>query len=59
MAQPTQQFTLRGQGFQGLNTEMNPIGSDPTYALVADNIVVDRVGRMASRQAFSKYVSGF
>ena len=59
MAQPTQQFTLRGQGFQGLNTEMNPIGSDPTYALVADNVVVDRVGRMASRQAFSKHVSGF
>ena len=57
MAQPTQQFTLRGQGFQGLNTEMNPIGSDPTYALVADNIVVDRVGRMASRQAFSKYIT--
>ena len=56
MAQPIQQFTLRGQGFQGLNTEMSPIGSDPSFALKADNVIVDRVGRIAAREAFSKYV---
>lgn len=52
MAQPTNQFTIRGNGFQGLNTEMSPIGSDPSFALRADNCVVDRVGRMTSREAF-------
>lgn len=53
MAQPINQFTIRGQGFQGLNTEMSPIGSDPSYALKADNCVVDRVGRISSREAFA------
>jgi hypothetical protein len=52
MAQPTNQFTIRGNGFQGLNTEMSPIGSDPSFALKADNCVIDRVGRMTSREAF-------
>jgi hypothetical protein len=53
MAQPTNQFTIRGNGFQGLNTEMSPIGSDPSYALLADNCVIDRVGRISAREAFS------
>jgi hypothetical protein len=53
MAQPTNQFTIRGNGFQGLNTEMSPIGSDPSYALLADNCVIDRVGRIAAREAFA------
>lgn len=53
MAQRVNQFTIRGQGFQGLNTEMSPIGSDPSYALRADNCVIDRVGRIAAREAFS------
>ena len=53
MAQPTQQFTIRGNAFQGLNTEMSPIGSDPSYALTADNCVIDRVGRISAREAFA------
>ena len=53
MAQPVNQFTIKGYGFQGLNTEMSPIGSDPSFALRADNCIIDRVGRIASREAFS------
>mgnify|MGYP001396493530 CR=1 FL=1 len=53
MAQPTNQFTIKGNGFQGLNTEMSPIASDPSYALLADNCVIDRVGRIAAREAFA------
>lgn len=52
MAQPVNQFTIRGNGFQGLNTEMSPIGSDPSYALKADNCIIDRVGRITAREAF-------
>mgnify|MGYP001626814342 CR=1 FL=1 len=54
MAQPVNQFTIKGYGFQGLNTEMSPIGSDPSYALKADNCVIDRVGRISSREAFKR-----
>ena len=54
MAQPVNQFTIKGYGFQGLNTEMSPIGSDPSYALRADNCVIDRVGRITSREAFKR-----
>ena len=54
MTQPTQQFTIESNAFQGLNTEMNPIGSDPSYALTADNCVIDRViGRISAREAFA------
>ena len=53
MAQRVNQFTIRGNGFQGLNTEMSPIGSDPTYALLADNCVIDRVGRISARESFA------
>lgn len=54
MAQPVNQFTIKGYGFQGLNTEMSPIGSDPSFALRADNCIIDRVGRIASREAFAR-----
>ena len=54
MAQPVNQFTIKGYGFQGLNTEMSPIGSDPSFALKADNCIIDRVGRIASREAFAR-----
>ena len=54
MGQPVNQFTIRGNGFQGLNTEMSPIGSDPSFALRADNCVVDRVGRVSAREAFKE-----
>jgi len=52
MAQPVQQVAIRAPGFQGLNTELSPINGDPEFALVADNVVVDQIGRLLSRKAF-------
>jgi hypothetical protein len=55
MAQPVQQVALRAPGFQGLNTELSPINGDPEFALVADNVVVDQIGRLISRKAFADF----
>ena len=56
MAQPVRQAGLRAPGFQGLNTELSPINNDPEFALVADNVVVDQIGRLTSRNAFADYL---
>lgn len=56
MAQPVRQVGLRAPGFQGLNTELSPINGDPEFALVADNAVVDQIGRLTSRNAFADYL---
>ena len=55
MAQPVQQVAIRSPGYQGLNTEQSPINSDPEFALIADNCVVDQIGRLTTRQAFADY----
>ena len=57
MAQPVQQVAIRSPGYQGLNTEQSPINSDPEFALVADNCVVDQIGRLTTRLAFADYLS--
>jgi len=56
MAQPVQQVAIRAPGFEGLNTEISPINGDPEFALVADNVVVDQIGRLASRKAFCEHL---
>ena len=56
MAQPVQQVGIRAPGFQGLNTELSPINGDPEFALVADNVVVDQIGRLMAREAFCNYL---
>ena len=56
MAQVLQQVSLNGMGFQGLNTELSPINSTPEFALVADNLVIDEVGRLGSREAFKDLI---
>ena len=56
MAQPSQQFNISGYGFQGVNTEMEPVGGDLSFALKADNCVIDRVGRVSSRETFSPVI---
>ena len=53
MAQSLQQVSLSGMGFQGLNTELSPINSTAEFALVADNLVIDEVGRLGAREAFA------
>ena len=55
MAQQQQNITISAPGFQGLNTEDSPLQQDPGFALVADNCVIDKFGRVGAREAFSKY----
>ncbi|NDB65969.1 MAG: hypothetical protein EB168_09950 [Euryarchaeota archaeon] len=61
MAQPVRQVAIRSPGYQGLNTELSPINGDPEFALVADNCVVDQIGRLTAREAFADYqmLAGF
>lgn len=55
MAQKVNQVVLRSPGFQGLNTELSPINGDPEFALTADNVVIDQIGRLCAREAFATY----
>ena len=57
MAQRTNQVVLRSPGFQGLNTELSPINGDPEFALTADNVVIDQIGRLCAREAFATYLT--
>jgi len=51
------QLAIQGPGSQGLNSEFSPFQQSIEFALKADNCVIDRVGRLASREAFANYVS--
>ena len=56
MAQTIAQISIEGPGAQGLNTEVSPFQEAIDFALVADNAVIDRIGRLAAREAFADYV---
>jgi len=57
MAARLTQMAVERVGGQGLNTEISPFQQAIDFALKADNCVIDRVGRLASREAFADYVS--
>jgi hypothetical protein len=57
MAQPLRQLSIPAPGGQGLNTEQSPFQDGTEFALRADNAVVDRVGRLASREAFADFIN--
>ena len=50
MAQQLQSISLLAPAFQGLNTQESPIQMAPSFATVADNCVIDKEGRLASRK---------
>ena len=52
MAQQLQSINLVAPAFKGVNTEDSPIGQDFSFADVADNAVIDKRGRIASRKGF-------
>jgi len=54
MAQPLQNITVASPGFFGLNTEESPIGLDPSYASIADNCVIDKLGRIGARKGYKE-----
>ena len=45
-------IALGSPGFLGINTEMNPTSISKEWALIAQNCVVDRAGRLATRKGF-------
>jgi len=52
MAQQLQNITVAAPGFAGLNTQDSPIGVDPSFAAVADNCVIDKLGRVGARKGW-------
>ena len=52
MAQQLQNITVAAPAFFGLNTQDSPIGVDPSFASVADNCVIDQLGRIGARKGW-------
>lgn len=52
MAQQLQNITVAAPGFAGLNTQDSPINVDPSFASVADNCVIDKLGRIGARKGW-------
>ena len=52
MAQQLQNITVAAPGFAGLNTQDSPINVDPSFAAVADNCVIDKLGRIGARKGW-------
>ena len=55
MAQQQQNIFVAAPGFAGLNTQDSPVGMDITYASIADNCVIDNLGRIAARKGFNAF----
>jgi hypothetical protein len=54
MAQQLQNITISAPGFFGLNTQDSPIGLDSSFAAVADNCVIDQLGRIGARKGWQE-----
>ncbi len=52
MAQQLQNITVAAPGFFGLNTQDSPVGGNPSFASVADNCVIDQLGRIGARKGW-------
>ena len=52
MAQQLQNITVAAPGFAGLNTQDSPINIDPSFASIADNCVIDQLGRIGARKGW-------
>ena len=53
MAQPLQNITISAPGFAGINTQDAPLLQEPSFASIADNCVIDKDGRVASRKGYT------
>lgn len=49
MAQSLQNITITAPAFKGLNTQDSPLSGDVQYASIADNVVIDKYGRIGAR----------
>ena len=50
MAQQLQNINIAAPAFKGLNTQDSPLSGDVQYASIADNVVVDKYGRIGARK---------
>lgn len=48
-----QNLTISAPGFLGVNTEDSPLELEPGWAAIADNVVIDRYGRVGARNGFT------
>ena len=53
MPQQLQNISIAAPAFKGLNTQDSPLTSDPSFAAVADNCVIDQYGRIGARKGFN------
>jgi hypothetical protein len=56
MAKPLQSIAIQAPAFFGLNTQDSPTDLTQQFALVADNCVIDRYGRVGARKGY-KYIN--
>jgi len=56
MSKPLQSISLNAPGFLGLNTQQDSVNQDNNYCLAADNLVIDKAGRIAARRGW-EYVT--
>ena len=54
MAKPLKNITVAAPGFFGLNTQDSPLSSDASYASIADNCVIDKLGRIGARKGYKE-----
>jgi hypothetical protein len=52
MAQELRSINLVAPAFKGINTEDSPLAQDPSFAEIADNAVIDKRGRIATRKGY-------
>ena len=54
MAQQLQNLTIAAPAFLGINTQDSPIDINPSYASIADNCVIDKLGRVGARKGWKE-----
>lgn len=53
MSKPLQAATIAAPGFQGLNTQDSSVTLESGFALVANNCVIDKFGRIGARKGWT------
>lgn len=54
MAQNREHIYIAAPGFKGLNTQDSPVDQDATFAAIAENVVIDKFGRIGARKGLKK-----
>lgn len=52
MAQQLRNITIAAPGFAGINTQDSPIDIGQSFALIAENAVIDQFGRIGARKGY-------